>query len=636
MCANTQNISDCYLTGDLDMKLFLAPYPKKVLFNEQKYFFKGKGKISIDERNLFKTINVAKKSYFNTYNIVIGESDKSEISFFRKDGIADEGYELKITQEGIRIYYSDYAGAFYGFSTLNQIREQCLEINCVEIYDFPDFSIRGYMWDVARCKIPKLSTILDMVDRLSSFKINHLELYMEGAPFEYSSHPEMWNGIEVLTGEELMIIDEYCKERFIDFVPTHNTFGHMTAWLEKMPRDMSICPDGFYYEPWKTHFKKPASLNPFNPKSIEFVKEISEDLLKYFSSSNFNICCDEVLELGSGLTEGMSSYDLGKTYFEFLMKIYDFCQEKGKKMFFWGDILSKHSEFIKELPKNIMALNWGYESNEPTEESCIDFENANIPYCVCPGTGTWKTFTGKTRQMKENISGAVEKGKIHNASGVILTDWGDCGHLQGWATVFPGIVYAASLSWNYQGNKELDIGNALDLFVYKAKGVGEFSLKVGNYHTMEPIHLINQTLSEKLLFNNIEQMELSEVPCLWECISHTYLDSMIDYMDICLKELNLLDLGNISNGDNIRDEYAVGIETVKLAQYIGHYKLYLHEQDIDGQREVLKIMSDMLPRIIGEFRRSWTVKNKYSRLDDALNLLKSRYEQIKTALDLIS
>ena len=34
-----------------------------------------------------------------------------------------------------------------------------------------------------------------------------------------------------MTGEEILALDAYCRERFIELVPNQNSFGHMERWL---------------------------------------------------------------------------------------------------------------------------------------------------------------------------------------------------------------------------------------------------------------------------------------------------------------------------------------------------------------------------------------------------------------------
>ena len=197
------------------MSLLLCPIPK--IITEKDGFFKlpNSGYISLDNRNLFSTIRTATKNTLSNLQIVIGNyiNKKPVLTIKKNITLKSEGYKIEIGDDGIFIEYGNNAGAFYALMTLNQIITQTRNLPFLKIEDYPDFKIRGYMLDIGRNKIPKLQSILDTVDRISTLKINHFELYIEGAPFSYTSFPEMWENTDTVTPEELMIIDEYCKYR---------------------------------------------------------------------------------------------------------------------------------------------------------------------------------------------------------------------------------------------------------------------------------------------------------------------------------------------------------------------------------------------------------------------------------------
>jgi N-acetyl-beta-hexosaminidase len=128
---------------------------------------------------------------------------------------------------------------------------------CLSIIDYPDFQSRGVMLDISRDKVPTLQTLCELTDRLASWKINQLQLYTEHT-FAYRNHPEPWENSSPFTGEDIIILDEYCKQRYIELVPNQNSFGHMHRWL-KLPRykPLAECPDGYDF-PWGGHSDEPS------------------------------------------------------------------------------------------------------------------------------------------------------------------------------------------------------------------------------------------------------------------------------------------------------------------------------------------------------------------------------------------
>jgi len=70
-----------------------------------------------------------------------------------------------------------------------------------------------------------------LIDRLASWKINQFQLYTEHT-FAYRRHPDVWAKASPFTGEEVLELDAYCRERFIELVPNQNSFGHLHRWFE--------------------------------------------------------------------------------------------------------------------------------------------------------------------------------------------------------------------------------------------------------------------------------------------------------------------------------------------------------------------------------------------------------------------
>src|SRR5438874_1755179 len=162
-----------------------------------------------------------------------------------------QGYEIEIAPAGIHISAASPEGAFYAAQTLAQILREHPDslLPCLQIEDRPDFRARGVMLDVSRDKVPTMATLFALVDQFAALKLNQLQLYTEHT-FAYRSHPDVWAQASPLTGEEILELDQYCRERFIELVPNQNSFGHMERWL-KLPGyiDLAECPEGFTF-PW--------------------------------------------------------------------------------------------------------------------------------------------------------------------------------------------------------------------------------------------------------------------------------------------------------------------------------------------------------------------------------------------------
>ena len=262
-----------------------------------------------------------------------------------------EGYRLHISPAGISIQAHDAAGAFYAICTLKQLLEQTEQaaLPCVEIHDWPDFPARGVMLDISRDKVPSMATLFALVDRLASWKINQLQLYTEHT-FAYRNHPVVWAEASPMTGEEVLALDAYCRERCIELVPNQNSFGHMERWLKHAPYAPLAETHEEFETPWGMKMQGPFSLAPEHPGSIALLRTLYDELLPHFSSETFNVGCDETIDLGFGASaEACRERGTGQVYLDFLLKVYREVKARGHRMQFWGDIIIHYPELVEKL-----------------------------------------------------------------------------------------------------------------------------------------------------------------------------------------------------------------------------------------------------------------------------------------------
>ena len=400
-----------------------------------------------------------------------------------------QGYELLIDSGSIRVTGSDEAGVFYGVCTLIQLLEQSIthsvtHLPNLHILDYPDFPARGVMIDISRDKVPTLATTCELVDRLASWKINQIQLYTEHT-FAYRNHPEPWANASPFTGEDILILDAYCRQRYVELVPNQNSFGHMHRWLiHPQYRPLAECMNGCDF-PWGGHSDEPFTLCPSDPGSIQLIREMYDELLPHFSSRMFNVGCDETWDLGQGRSQSECALrGTGRVYLDFLLKISNEVRARGRRMQFWGDIIIQHPELVAELPKDVIALEWGYEANQPFDDHCAKFAAARIDFYVCPGTSSWNSIAGRTDNALANLLSAAESGLKHGAIGYLITDWGDSGHWQPLPVSYLGFAAGAAYSWSLDTNRRLDFIHAVSLYAFDdpTGNLGRVAYNLGNVY----------------------------------------------------------------------------------------------------------------------------------------------------------
>ena len=357
------------------------------------------------------------------------------------------GYTLDIQSNVVRIQAHDLAGAFYAIMTFRQAIRQVNSsdaLPCMSIHDGPELKHRGVMLDISRNKVPQMQTLYSLVDMLTEWKYNQLQLYTEHT-FAYKNHEEVWKEASPMTAKQIRALDAYCQKRFMQLIPNQNSFGHLKPWLiHSRYRMLAEAPEGCQTK-WG-HQEGPFSLCPIDPGSIALLSEWYKELLPNFSSNSFNVGCDETVDLGQGRSqEACAERGLGRVYLDFLLQIHALVKEHGKTMQFWADIIKQHPDLIPEVPKDVLALEWGYESDYDFTENVNRLKQSQIPFYVCPGTSTWNSIGGRTENACLNIKHAAIAAKEYDAQGLLLTDWGDHGHWQHWPVSLLGYAYGSCL-----------------------------------------------------------------------------------------------------------------------------------------------------------------------------------------------
>ena len=377
-----------------------------------------------------------------------------------------ENYCLDVTNDGITVTADGVAGAFYALQTLRQILANEHVCAC-HIEDAPDFSFRGFYHDVTRGRVPTLDTLKELVDYLACMKVNSLQLYVEHT-FAFSEYADSLEHTGYLTAGEIMELDAYCHENFIELIPSLSCFGHLYELLEKEQyRHLQTAKQDHpkhnrWYERMVHH-----TIDPLNPESFELVKSLLDQFIPLFRSDKFNICCDETFDLKNGKYEEL---DTGELYVGFVKKLIEYVKSRGKQVMMWGDVLHWHPERVADIPEDVVLLNWYYGPDGDTAEKMIKlFHDGNRKQIACPATWAWNHFSEFLPISIPNITHMTRLAREYGAEGILNTNWGDFGDPCSLDMSLFGIAYGAARSWNVSSEAEAT-AQAADLLIYDQSG----------------------------------------------------------------------------------------------------------------------------------------------------------------------
>lgn len=526
----------------------------------------------------------------------------------------DDAYELLITPSGIIIRAPSPRGAWNATLTLIQVIEQAgATLPCLRIADAPDFPHRGVMLDVTRDKVPTLDTLFELVDMLASWKINELQLYIEHT-FAYRRHRPVWDYASPLTEQDILELDAYCRARFIELVPNQNSLGHMERWLRHPAyRDLAETLDAFS-TPWGSR-RGPFSLNPGDPRTFDLLRGLYDELLPNFSSKRFNVGLDESLDVGQGKSKAeVEARGSGRVYLDFLKKIHVEVKARGHVMQFWGDIIIKHPELVPELPKDAIALEWGYEADHPFAENCEKYAAAGIPFYVCPGTSSWLTLIGRTANTRGNILNAAENGLRFGAIGLLNTDWGDFGHHQYLPLSYLGFAYGAGMAWAVEANRDLDLPAALNGFVFRdsAGVMGGLVHDLGNvYLSFSAPVQFNSTLFGRALIVSMERL-LS-----WDGPKPAEMRTALKGIDKAIARLDKTKMA-VHDAGLIKREFA---NAVRMCHHAAGRIQLAKEKDPARIKALKRELRASLTALLREHEKLWHARNQSGGYADSAKRL---------------
>jgi len=267
----------------------------------------------------------------------------------------------------------------------------------------------------------------------------------------------------------------------------------MERWLRHdAHRSRAECPDGFEVVPGLR--MPPAVLAPTEANAA-FAVELVREQLRHVRSRRVNVDCDETFELGRGASRAdAEAHGRGAVYVDHLLRIASPLLDDGCEVLFWADIVRQHPEQLERLPAGLTPIAWHYEAPRPVDELPVAdgpmatalgelgidlassgdgfapqvaaLRDAGRPFWVAPGTSSWNALVGRIDNALGNLLDAARTGAAAGATGYLVTDWGDGGHLQPPSVSFGPLLYGGAVAWCAEANADLDVAAALDEHVF--------------------------------------------------------------------------------------------------------------------------------------------------------------------------
>ena len=366
----------------LSQEIQIIPRPLEVISGSKAFKIDKETQLIFD--NDTKNIVTSLQNYFkNDFGFDLKTTNyqslkKNFIVFKVDESLADEGYELTITEDKILICAKNTTGWFYGTQTLMQLcsynadfskYEKQLTLKEVTIKDAPNFKWRAFMLDEARY-FKGMEQVKLLLDEMAFLKMNVFHWHLvddQGWRIEIKKYPKLteigskrkstqigplqWESpIQsaephegFYTQEEIKEIIKYAKDRQITIVPEIEMPGHSTAaiasypWLGTSKKETEV--------PIKFGVGKDV-FDVTNERTNQFLKDVLEEVMALFPSEVIHIGGDEVKYNHWKSSESVQKYMKEKNLATpadlqvyFTNNISKYLESKGRRMMGWNEIM---------------------------------------------------------------------------------------------------------------------------------------------------------------------------------------------------------------------------------------------------------------------------------------------------------
>jgi hexosaminidase len=324
--------------------------------------------------------------------------------------LGDEGYELSVSKDFIKVKANKPAGLFYAIQTIRQLLPSKVELStaqqgpwqipAVTIRDYPAYSYRGSMLDVAR-HFFKVEDVKRYIDLITFYKMNVLHLHLsddQGWRIEIKSWPNLTkygSSTEVgggpggfYTQEQYKDIIRYAMERFVTIVPEIDMPGHTNAALSSYAE--LNCNDSAtkLYTGTEVGF---STLCTRKDITYKFVDDVIGELSSITPGPWIHIGGDE------------SHATKKEDYIPFESKVQQIVKAHGKQVIGWDEIA------LSTIQPNTVAQYW---SNAGNSQKAV-MQGAKI--IMSPATKTYLDMKyDSTTKLGQNWAAYIEVDSAYN------------------------------------------------------------------------------------------------------------------------------------------------------------------------------------------------------------------------------
>ncbi|MFQ6097240.1 MAG: family 20 glycosylhydrolase, partial [Armatimonadota bacterium] len=294
-----------------------------------------------------------------------------------------------------------------------------IELPGVMVRDWPALRRRGLMLDPARLK-ERNEYYAAVVDFIGAYKANALFLHLTddtGIALQFPSHPSLATP-HAFGPDDIASLVARGRRLGLDVVPEIESLGHAGA-ITRNPKYRALSEAGS------------NCLNPCLPETARLLDDLYADCAGVFPAQLLHCGMDEVGALGRS-EECRRAYGQDPdrddasiqdwAYARHVIAVHDLLAKRGKRMVMWGDMILRHREVARRIPKDILIDDWHYGTTVSAASAeffiASGFEVIGSPALMC---GNYRLMPSAANLR--NVDEFTRVAQRHGLSGLNVTVW---------------------------------------------------------------------------------------------------------------------------------------------------------------------------------------------------------------------
>jgi hexosaminidase len=362
--------------------------------------------------------------------------------------LGDEGYQIDISSP-LTLSANSTRGLFYASRTLLQMLRAGNTLPSGTIIDYPTSKGRMLMLDVGRKPFP-IPVLQDYIRMMAWYKMNELHLHFSDEAFggsyaAFRIESDVFPGLAAkdfsYTKKEIRELQDFAKDYGITITPEFDMPGHARCFTNYWPETML---KGF-----------PNYVDVTNPKTIENLKKLLDEMIPLFDAPDIHIGTDEY-RVGD-------RPDLHEAFRQFINTMNAHIRSRGKNCRIWSGF--EHMKGSTQIEPSVIIDMWETDDAKGQIAKGHKIINSNhgrtyiVPGCHYYGISCAGIYQGWEPWMVSGDNAKNPTKDDPNLLGGKLHVWADQGptgytHQEIADLTLPGIQAFAEKLWGTKGSPD--------------------------------------------------------------------------------------------------------------------------------------------------------------------------------------